>query len=140
MQDVLDGTNLFPSDMLPDMVHGFLSDPESTDLWLTCEVDNKAIGLCYAAPEMLANGSWNMLAIAVHPHGQGKGAGSAMAAKLEAALREKGHRILIADTSGTDAYRQTREFYLKNGYAQESVIRDFWADGDDKITFWKSLK
>jgi hypothetical protein len=35
LQDVLDGTELFQSEMLPDMVGGFLSDDESSDIWLT---------------------------------------------------------------------------------------------------------
>jgi ribosomal protein S18 acetylase RimI-like enzyme len=61
-------------------------------------------------------------------------------ARLEADLRAKGARILIADTSGSDEFTQTRAFYRKNGYSEEARIRDFWADGDDKVVFWKSLR
>lgn len=67
------------------------------------------------------------------------GCGGAIAKHLEAELKERGQRILIADTSGTDEFAQTREFYRKNGYAEEARIRDFWAAGDDKVVFWKSL-
>lgn len=137
---VLDGTELFPSEMLPDMMSGFLSTEKSEDVWLTCEADGKAIGFCYAAPEALTEGTWNMLAIAVLPEKQGSGAGGAIVKELEANLRKSGHRVLIADTSGADEFTKTREFYRKNNYTQEARIRDFWAEGDDKVIFRKSLK
>lgn len=139
LQEVLTGTRLFPSETLPDMVGGFLTDDENHDIWLTCEANGKAIGFCYAAPEELAEGTWNMLAIAVLPTRQGKGNGGAIARHLEAELKERGQRILIADTSSADEFAKTREFYRKNGYTEEARIRDFWAAGDDKIVFWKSL-
>ncbi len=139
LKTVLDRTGLFPSDMLPDMLSSFLSDADNEDIWLTCEVDGKAIGFCFAKPEPLTDGTWNMLAIAIHPDMQGSGAGSSITSELEARLHETGQRILIVDTSGTQDYALTREFYHKNGYSEAARIRDFWADGDDKVTFLKAL-
>jgi ribosomal protein S18 acetylase RimI-like enzyme len=139
LQQVLDSTELFPSEMLPQMVGNFLSGDDGSNLWLTCEIDGKAVGFCYAVPEKLTDRAWNMLALAVLPLLQGKGHGGALVAQLETTLRGRGQRIVIADTSGVDAFAQTREFYRKNGYAEEARIRDFWAEGDDKIVFWKSL-
>ncbi len=108
-------------------------------MWLTCKSQGRVVGFCYAVPEKLTAGTWNMLAIAVLPSAQGAGAGRALLKHLESALRDRGQRILIADTSGADAYGGTRAFYRKNGYTQEARIRDFWAAGEDKIVFWKSL-
>ncbi len=139
LQGVLDATGLFPSEMLAGMLSGFLNDANSRDLWLTCEADGAAVGFCYAAPEQLTEDTWNMLAIAVHSSRQGSGYGSAIVKSLEAELRARGCRVLIADTSGKDEFAQTREFYRKNGYAEEARIRDFWAAGDDKIVFWKRV-
>ena len=146
---VAEQTGLFPSSMLPDMVAEFLaasgpgsgplSGPEPDDLWLTAELDGQVAGFCYAAPETLTNGTWNMLAIGVDPARQGMGIGSAIVAELETRLRAQGQRLLIADTSGTPAFERTRHFYLKAGYAQEAVIRDFWDADDDKVTFAKPL-
>jgi ribosomal protein S18 acetylase RimI-like enzyme len=137
---VLEGTELFPSEMLPGMVSGFLNDPESTEIWLTSESEGEVIGFCYAVPEKLADGTWNMLAIAVLPAKQGKGAGNDIVKHLENYLKDKGHRILIAETSGTNQFVPTRAFYKKCGYSEEARIRDFWAAGDDKIVFWKALQ
>lgn len=139
LQKVLDATALFPSDLLPDMVNGFLTEADPSEIWLTCDVDGAATGFCYAVPEQLAEGAWNMLAIAVLPMQQGGGAGSALVQHLEATLRAKHQRILIAETSGLDEYAPTRAFYRKNGYVEEARISDFWAAGDDKIIYWKSL-
>lgn len=139
LQEVVDGTELFQSEMLPAMVGSFLSGDESRDLWLTCEVDGKAVGFCYAVPEDLTDGTWNMLALAVLPLLQGKGHGAALVAQPETTLKGREQRVLIVDTSGEATFAPTREFYRKNGYAEEARIRDFWAAGDDKIVFWKSL-
>ena len=77
-------------------------------------MNGKAVGFCYAVPEELAEGAWNMLAIAVLPTEQGGGCGGSITKHLEAELKERGQRILIADTSGADDFAQTREFYRKN--------------------------
>ncbi|WP_187430540.1 GNAT family N-acetyltransferase [Roseobacter fucihabitans] len=139
LQQVLEGTDLFPAQMLPEMLSGFLLQDESRDIWLTCEASSRPVGFCYAVPEQLADGAWNMLAIAVLPSKQGGGCGGAMARHLEGMLAARGQRILIADTSGVEVFAQARAFYRKNGYVEEARIRDFWAAGDDKIVFWKSL-
>jgi ribosomal protein S18 acetylase RimI-like enzyme len=139
LQSVLNETGLFPADMLPGLVSNFLTSEDSADLWMSCEVNGTAMGFCYAVPEQLADGTWNMLAIAVHPESQGGGLGAALVRSLETALRARGQRILLADTSGTDEFSLTRSFYRKNGYVEEARIRDFWAPGDDKVVFWKRM-
>jgi GNAT superfamily N-acetyltransferase len=80
-----------------------------------------------------------MLALAVRPDLQSKGLGAALAKAAEQLLKGKGQRILIVDTSGTDGFALTRKFYAQNGYDEEARIRDFWADGDDKVIFRKAL-
>ncbi len=140
LQNVLDDTELFPSEMLPDMLMDFLNDTDSQDLWFTCEMENEAVGFCYATPEKLTEGTWNMLVIAVHTSQQGKGIGGKITKHLEQMLLKLGNRILIVDTSSADAFKATRAFYQKHGYTEGARIRGFWADGDDKIVFWKDLR
>lgn len=138
LQGVLDQTELFPSEMLPDMLAPALAG-ETEAFWLTCHLDAEAVGLCYTVPEELADGSWNMLALAVRPDLQGKRLGTELVAAAEQHLRSRGQRILIVDTSGTDDFALTRRFYAQNGYDEEARIRDFWAAGDDKVIFRKAL-
>lgn len=135
---VLDGTGLFPGALLPDMLAPYL-EKQTDALWLTCHVENEAVGFCYVVPEALADGTWNMLALAVRPDLQGKTLGSALVRAAEKTLQEDGRRLLVVDTSGTDEFSQTRKFYTQNGYVEEARIRDFWASGDDKVIFRKAL-
>lgn len=138
LQAVLDGTELFPSEMLPDMLAPALAG-ETEAFWLTCHSGGEAVGLCYTVPEDLADGTWNMLALAVRPDMQGKRLGAALVKAAEQHLKDKAQRILIVDTSGTDDFALTRKFYTQNGYDEEARIRDFWAEGDDKVIFRKVL-
>ena len=36
-------------------------------------------------------------------------------------------------------YEPTRRFYLKNGYDQEALVRDYYNDGDSLVIFRKRL-
>ena len=137
-QRVLGGTKLFPPDILPEMLQASKA-ADAPEVWLTADDDGQAVAFCYAAPEQLTEGTWNMRAIAVLPEHQGQSIGAKLTQALENRLRDDGHRILIADTSGTEDFAQIREFYRKRGYTEESRIRDFWSAGDDKVTFRKAL-
>lgn len=138
LKEVLDQTGLFPGELLSDMLAPALSG-ESDAFWLTSHLNDVPVGLCYTVPEDLADGTWNMLALAVRPDMQGKGLGSALVKAAEQRLKAKTQRILIVDTSGTADFALTRKFYAQNGYEEEARIRDFWAAGDDKVIFRKAL-
>ncbi len=138
LQLVLDETGLFPGEMLPDMLAPSIAG-ETDAFWLTYHHNGKAVGLCYTVPEELADGTWNMLALAILPEEQGQSLGTALVAAAERYLSDRNHRILIVETSGTDEFALTRKFYARNGFEEEARIRDFWADGDDKVIFRKAL-
>ncbi len=139
LKEVLDSIDLFPSDMLEDMISDFLDNPETEDIWFTEVENDKPISIGFCAPEKLTEGTYNLYAIGVRSDLQSSGTGSRMMAFIENYLKGKGHRILIVDTSGTDAFESTRRFYEKLGYDKEAVLRDFWADGDDKVVYRKRL-
>ena len=125
--------------MLPDVFAPAL-DGGSEAFLLTGLVEGAVAGLCFTTHEEMTDGTWNMLALAVRPDAQSKGLGAGLVEAAKAHLQEAGQRILIVDTSGTDAFARTRGFYVKNGYTEEARIRDFWASGDDKVTFRKALR
>lgn len=136
---ILDATELFPREMLPDMIADYLAGDPPDAVWLTAREGETVAGFCYTVPEEMAEGAWNMLAIAVDPSRQGAGIGGALTHALETEQRTRGARILIADTSGDAGFAATRGFYVAKGYDEEARIRDFWGAGDDKVTYWKSL-
>lgn len=139
LKQVLDSIELFPSEMLEDMISDYFNNPETTQIWFTAVRDEVPISIGFCAPEQLTTGTFNLYAIGVLNTLQGQGIGSQMMDYLEDTLRKKGHRILIVETSGTADFELTRTFYLKKNYTLEATIRDFWMEGDDKVIFWKKL-
>jgi ribosomal protein S18 acetylase RimI-like enzyme len=136
---VLDATGLFPAKYLDEMAGDYLNNPDSADIWFVYEARDAPVAFGYCAPERLTEGTWNLLAIAVHPDCQNAGTGSAMMRYIEAELTRKQQRVLLVETSGLPEYERTRQFYARNAYTQEARIRDFYKAGDDKIIFWKLL-
>ena len=139
LKKVLDSSELFPSELLDDMIRDFLNNESSIDIWFTTIDQGKAVSIGYCAPERLTEGTYNLYAIAVHKDLQGNGLGKEMMIYIENVLREKDNRILIAETSGKEEFELTREFYKKCNYTQQAIIPEFYDEGDDKVVFWKKL-
>ena len=139
LKQVLDTIELFPSEMLDDMIADYFNNPETEEIWFTETENNVPISIGYCAPEKLTEGTYNLYAIGVRNDIQSRGTGSRMMHFIENYLKANGQRILIVDTSGTDDFKSTRSFYEKLGYKKEAVIRDFWKEGDDKVIYWKKL-
>lgn len=139
MKQLLSTIELFPPEMLEAQMEGYLNDKDSKDLWYIHESNEVVIGFCYSASEQLTDNTYNLIAVGVRKDQQGKGIGKSLMTYVESELSKIGGRILIVDTSGTDDFVLTRKFYKDLGYTKEAVIRDYWAEGDDKVTFWKRL-
>ncbi|MEL7087948.1 MAG: GNAT family N-acetyltransferase [Planctomycetota bacterium] len=139
LEAVVAQTKLFPPEMLAGMVDEPPAPGDPAPIWLTALEGCTPVGLCFARAETFTTGTWNLLAMAVAPARQGRGIGTALLCSLERRLKADGARILIIDTMGTEAFTATRAFYLGCGYVQEAVLRDFWDEGADKVTFWKKL-
>ena len=77
--------------------------------------------------------------IVVDHHNQGRGLGSLLLRESEAAIATAGGLKIYAETSGRSQYESTRRFYVKNGYEIASILKDFYGDGDDKLTYVKML-
>lgn len=138
LRGVVEATDLFPGDHLEGMMEPYLSGDASGGFWLTAEAGGP-VGVAYCVPEQFAEGTWNVLAIAVHPDEQGRGHGAALMRHIEETLAARGERVLLVETSGTADFGQTRAFYRGLDYDEEARIRDFWAAGDDKVVFRKAL-
>lgn len=138
VKKVIDDNELLPSNLLDDMTAGYFADEEESGYWLTYN-DREAVAVACYTPERMTEGTWNVLLLAVRPDHQGKGLGGALMGYIEQTLRKRSARVLLVETSGLDNFDRTRTFYRKNGYEEEARIREFYAKGEDKIIFRKSL-
>lgn len=115
---------------------------ECRDLGHVCEVlDSGAglVGFVYFAPAPMTLGTWELWWIVVKADTQGRGLGGEMLRAVEAEIPRRGGRVLFIETSSQPLYEPTRRFYLKHGYDLHAVLKDYYAAGDDKIVFRKSL-
>lgn len=138
LKTVIDANDLFPSDMLDEMISDYFNNQNENQFWFTYE-DTEPVVIAYCAPERMTEGTWNLYLIAVHPDYQGQGVGTAMMNYIKEVLAKQGERVLLVETSGLASFEDTRKFYRKCGYEEEARIREFYQAGEDKIIFRKSL-
>jgi ribosomal protein S18 acetylase RimI-like enzyme len=138
-------SNMFePNDVgfVDDTINGSIDGSLEDHHWLVNETDAGVNGAAYYAPEPFSDRMWNLYFIAVHPSRQGGGVGEALIAHIESHLRDRGPddaQVLIVETSSTEQYARTREFYVKRSFVEEARIRRFYGPADDKVVFWKLL-
>jgi ribosomal protein S18 acetylase RimI-like enzyme len=107
---------------------------------VTYEQDGQIIGFAYYAPASMAEGTWYLWWIAVSRQIQARGIGGELLRYAEDEARAKAGRVLFIETSSLPTYELTRRFYLKNGYEQHAVLRDYYADGHHMVIFRKRLR
>jgi ribosomal protein S18 acetylase RimI-like enzyme len=112
---------------------------ESDALWFTAD-DGEPVGVASCAHEPVTDGTWNLLMLWTRGDRNGKGHGSALINHVENILKERGVRLLIIETSSLPDFAGARAFYDKCGFTQEACIKNFFAAGDDKIVYTKSLQ
>src|SRR5262245_2504754 len=106
---------------------------------VTSERDGQVVGFAYYAPTPMTTGTWTLWWIAVSKKTQSRGLGSELLKHAEDDARQQGGRLMLIETSSVEMYEPTRKFYLKQGYEQEAVVRDYYTDGDGLVIFRKRL-
>jgi GNAT superfamily N-acetyltransferase len=109
--------------------HRCVTDDESGDV----------LGFAYYAPAAMTDRTWYLYWIAVTKSRQAKGLGSRLLTHLEDDIRQSNGRMLLIETSSQPHYEPTRKFYLKHGYEQTAVLRDYYAAGDHMVVFRKDF-
>ncbi|MEO6711970.1 MAG: GNAT family N-acetyltransferase [Mycobacteriales bacterium] len=135
-------SGLFPPEGAEEVVATFDrsangSDPDA--LWSVITTGGDVVGVSYLGPEQMANGTWNLFFLAVDSERRNSGLGGSLVAAAEIAVRDRGGRVLLIETSGQDGFDRQRAFYARLGYTLEARIRDYYDHGDDKVVFWKDM-
>jgi GNAT superfamily N-acetyltransferase len=104
------------------------------------EIDGQTLGFAYYAPAEMADRTWQLYWIVVQKARQSRGIGKELIRFVEDDIRRQRGRLLFIETSSMPHYEPTRRFYLKLGYEQHALLRDFYTDGDSMVVFRKSLQ
>ncbi|MBP7653934.1 GNAT family N-acetyltransferase [Candidatus Dependentiae bacterium] len=92
--------------------------------------------VCYG-PIACTVSSFDLYWIAVHKNFQKLGLGKILLVKTEELIKSAGGKQIYIETSNSLKYISTRSFYLKCGYIQEAVLKNFYGPGDDKVIYSK---
>jgi GNAT superfamily N-acetyltransferase len=124
-----------------ELIDGYLEDPvESGYYILIAESDSVLSGyICYG-PTPMTEGTWDIYWMAVEHNTQGKGIGGNLLKAAETKIQDAKGYLSVIETSSVPSYEKTRRFYLGQGYAIVADIPDFYAPGDGKVLFTKTLK
>jgi ribosomal protein S18 acetylase RimI-like enzyme len=94
---------------------------------------------CYG-PIACTIASYDLYWIAVDPRFQRHGIGRLLMAAVETRIAASGGERIYIDTSGRPQYAPTREFYERNGFRCEARLADFYAVGDDRAIYVKTIR
>jgi GNAT superfamily N-acetyltransferase len=113
--------------------------PQSDYHFLFAEHEGRTVGYtCYGKIALTA-ASFDLYWIAVDKSFHGRKIGRLLLEKTEELIREAGGRQVYIETSNRHHYAPTRGFYLRCGYQQAALLTDFYAPGDDKVIYAKTL-
>jgi GNAT superfamily N-acetyltransferase len=140
--EILEATGAFAPaeiEVALELFNEGMRSAESYELTGVFNGDGALEGYACWGPTPGTDAGYDLYWIAVHPRAQGGGYGSALMRAVEARLRERGARLLVAETSSRASYAETRNFYERGGYVERARVRGFYAVGDDRVIFSKLL-
>jgi len=107
--------------------------------FIFAERDGRTLGYACYGPIALTAASYDLYWIAVDKTRQGQKIGQLLLAKSEELIRAAGGSLIYIETSNREHYAPTRKFYLRCGYHQAALLKDFYAPGDDKAIYVKKV-
>lgn len=131
---------VFRDDEVPVAMEVFTAAAARTDTYegLAAEHDGEVAGWICWGPTPCTLSTFDLYWIAVDPALHGRGIGTALLEAMETAVAGRAH-LIVVETAGRDDYAPTRAFYARHGYTVAGRIVDFYAPGDDQVTFVKYL-
>jgi GNAT superfamily N-acetyltransferase len=103
------------------------------------EHGGQTVGYTCYGPIALTAASFDLYWIAVDKTMHGRSIGRLLLERTEELIGQAGGRQVYIETSNRHQYAPTRGFYLRCGYDQEALLKDFYAAGDDKVIYVKTL-
>lgn len=143
IQNILDGTCVFSAVEIRCALELFDSyvrtgpDPNEYVFVCACDEGSAVLGFACYGKASLTDRVYDLYWIAAQPGCQGKQFGRRLLREVETQLERLGARMLMAETSSRPVYDRARRFYIRSGFDQICVIKDFYAAGDDLVMYCK---
>jgi len=122
-----------------EVIDDALKEPTDDNYQILCAYDDHgdlAGYVCFGAIPM-TDASYDIYWIAVNLRFAGLGVGGQLLTAAERDIAKQGGEKIYIETSSTEPYTMAREFYRRQGYKTVSVLKDFYREGDNKITYMK---
>lgn len=94
--------------------------------------------ICWG-PTPCTLGTFDLYWIVVSPECQGQGIGGALMAELDRRVAGRA-RMIVVETAGRADYAPTRTFYEGLQYQVAARITDYYAPGDDLVTYVRRME
>jgi D-alanine-D-alanine ligase-like ATP-grasp enzyme/ribosomal protein S18 acetylase RimI-like enzyme len=117
------------------LAHG----PDGHYQTLTACLSGRPAGWLCFGPTPCTRGTFDIYWVAVAPEAQRRGVGRALMAQAERMIAASGGCLAVIETAGRPQYEPTRKFYRRCGYTLAARVPDFYAPGDDKLVFTRTL-
>ena len=143
VRELVKATGFFTPDevgIAVELVEDALKEgPSSGYNFLLLESEGRLVGYACYGLIPATDTSYDLYWIAVDPGAQGKGLGKRLLYEAEDRIRKLGGRKVYIETSSRNQYAPTRCFYLRCGYQEDAILKDFYRDGDSKVIYSKVL-
>ena len=113
--------------------------PASGYEFLFIESSGRVIGYACYGEIPCTTGSYDLYWVAVDKSQQRRGIGKLLVQLVEQSLRKVDARKVYIETSTKPLYDPTRAFYTRCGYHEVAMFPDFYAPGDGKAVYEKTL-
>ena len=141
--DLLGSTDAFQPhelDVAMELVDTALNKPDQQDYhpYVLDAEDGIAAYACFGLNPMTRS-TYDLYWLATRANRMRQGCGRAMFSFVERAIRDRGGRLLVIETSSKPSYAKSRDFYLRVGCELAAVLPDFYDVGDDRVIYFKRL-
>ena len=140
---IVEATELFrPAevDVAVELVEARLAKgPASGYEFVFAEQNGGVVGYACFGKNTLTTGSFDLYWIAVDPRLHGRGVGRQLLEAVERQIAAAGGTRIYIETSHRPDYVATRGFYERCGYKLAAVLDDYYAPGDGKAIYIRTL-
>ncbi|MFA5443850.1 MAG: GNAT family N-acetyltransferase [Bacteroidales bacterium] len=140
---IMESTGLFYGfeiEVALEVLQSFLDHGETSGYYCIVALENEVCaGYAVYGPTPCTLSGWDIYWMAVRKELQGKGLGSGLIKRAEQNIALQGGTAVWIETSGRSAYLPTRKFYEKHQYQKMAELPGFYAPGDSKVIYGKTI-